>query len=174
MNKGKITDFEWYNNIGATIRFNDVVGRHPVFHMAFIRDMDKDKLTIIGVRWKYDNRIIVINNISECGTIPTPDMNYVVVSYYNANMDYKYETFILNADGSVYKKIEIPNRTHHFNSRDPWDDPTFIQDIRWIDNTKNGFTMEAVLAGTIGGCWESRLFNPDIGEFGECTGYGYD
>ena len=101
-----ITDFEWYNNLGVVVKF-DKVKYQETFQIfpddfGYVRGIGK---TTINIRWNYNGQPIVFTNVWYEGTLPTPNMDKVIVTTSELG---EYTTTIYNADGSVHKVVEMP------------------------------------------------------------------
>ena len=81
-----ITDFEWYNEKGLVIRFDDNFGENffsrfqnnPLLYHDFVYDKVEERNLQTGVRWSYNKSIIDIKNATIC-SLPTPNMDKVIV-----------------------------------------------------------------------------------------------
>ena len=81
-----ITDFEWYNEKGRVIRFDDNFGENffsrfqnnPLLYHDFVYDKVEERNLQTGVRWSYNKSIIDIKNATIC-SLQTPNMDKVIV-----------------------------------------------------------------------------------------------
>ena len=170
----KIKDFEWYNDLGETVRFteNSCLGKSLEFPDKFFLNYEKREHRPIGIKWRFEGKIIDMPNVDFKGCCPVPDMNRVIVSYDNGRVMY---SSIYNADGSKYMEINVPQRsvfnTQERTLRAPCS-PSIITDIAWVKNPKDDFTMWIELHGRTDPYWELFRFNPITGEFGESVSHG--
>lgn len=173
-NMGKIKDFEWYNDLGETVRFteNSCLGKSLEFPDKFFLNYEKREHRPIGIKWRFEGKIIDMPNVDFKGCCPVPDMNRVIVSYDNGRVMY---SSIYNADGSLYMEINVPQRTD-FNIQERAlrapNSPSVIADIAWVKNPKDDFIMWIELRGRTDPYWELFRFNPITGEFGESVSHG--
>lgn len=173
-NMEKIKDFEWYNDLGETIRFTEnlCLGKRLKFPIDFYRNSEINKFRTIGVRWKFDGKLIEIPDVELRGTCPVPDMDRVIVSY---DREHKIHSSIFNADGSKYMEINLPQRTD-FNIQERAlrapNSPSVIADILWVKNPKDDFVIWLELHGLTDPYWELFRFNPITGEFSESEDHG--
>ena len=173
-NMGKIKDFEWYNDLGETIRFTETscLGKSLEFPDNFFLNYEKREHRPIGIKWRFEGKIIDMPNVDFKGCCPVPDMNRVIVSYDNGRVMY---SSIYNADGSLYMEINVPQRTD-FNIQERAlcapNSPSVIADIAWVKNPKDDFIMWIELRGRTDPYWELFRFNPITGEFGESVSHG--
>lgn len=173
-NMGKIKDFEWYNDLGETVRFteNSCLGKSLEFPDKFFLNYEKREHRPIGIKWRFEGKIIDMPNVDFKGCCPVPDMNRVIVSYDNGRVMY---SSIYNADGSLYMEINVPQRTD-FNIQERAlcapNSPSVIADIAWVKNPKDDFVMWIELRGRTDPYWELFRFNPITGEFGESVSHG--
>lgn len=174
INMGKIKDFEWYNDLGETVRFteNSCLGKSLEFPDKFFLNYEKREHRPIGIKWRFEGKIIDMPNVDFKGCCPVPDMNRVIVSYDNGRVMY---SSIYNADGSLYMEINVPQRTD-FNIQERAlrapNSPSVIADIAWVKNPKDDFIMWIELRGRTDPYWELFRFNPITGEFGESVSHG--
>jgi len=173
-NMGKIKDFEWYNDLGETIRFTETscLGKSIEFPVDFYLNSEINEFRSIGVRWKFEEKLIDMPDVDFRGCCPTPNMNSVIVSYDRNNM---FQSSIFNADGSIYMEIDIPQRTD-FNIQERAlrapNSPSVIADIAWVKNPKDDFIMWIELRGRTDPYWELFRFDPMTAEFGVSVNHG--
>lgn len=170
----KIKDFEWYNDLGETIHFTDTscLGKSLEFPDIFFLNYEKREHRPIGIKWRFEGKIIDMPNVDYNGCCPVPAMNRVIVSY---EKDHIIHSAIYNADGSLYMEINVPQRsvfnTQERTLRAPGS-PSFIADIAWVKDPKDDFTMWIELRGRTDPYWELFRFNPITGKFGESVSHG--
>ncbi|MCQ2190391.1 MAG: hypothetical protein MJY63_01945 [Paludibacteraceae bacterium] len=170
----KLTDFEWYNDLGMTLSFKDnpCIGRRFSFPEEFYYNSEINRLRPIGIRWIFEGRVIDIPNVRKNGSCPVPTMDRVIVSYKNNHINY---SCIYNADGSLYMNLVLPQRTD-FNIQERAlrapNSPSFIADIVWVDNPKDKKTLWVELRGLADPYWELFRLDPVTGEFGESEDHG--
>ena len=171
----KITNFEWYNDQSLVKKFdkedflrNGLSFEENFWYTSSIEDFKKHT---VGIRWEdCDKGKHTVTNIKIA--LPCPTMDKILVVPEEKIGEFNYNCFLFNADGSLYKEVIVPDRVPHFKSRRGWDSPTFVRQIRWVEDANDDFSMELELCGIYDGCYEFRLFNPQTAEFGECTNYG--
>lgn len=171
---GKITDFEWYNDLGEIIHFNEnsCLGKRLEFPDSFFLNSEINEHRPIGIRWKFKGELIDMPDVDFRGCCPVPTMNRAIVTY---EREHIIHSSILNADGSLYMKINVSQRTdfdiQERALRAP-NSPSVIADIAWVKNPKDDFTMWIELHGRTDPYWELFLFNPVTGEFGKSVNHG--
>lgn len=178
-----LTNFEWYNETGRVIRFDDNIGENffsrfqnnPLFYHDFVYDKVNEKNLRTGVRWLYNNSIIDIKNAKIC-SLPTPKMDKVIVTTSELIGEYhqiKYTTTIYNADGCVYKVVEMPDPIAPFWGRGPVKgEKPDVDEAYWCKNEVNS-EFSIIMELIYHSCWEQRYFNPETGKFGDLYSYGY-
>lgn len=168
-----ITDFEWYNNLGVVVKF-DKVKYQETFQIfpddfGYVRGIGK---TIINIRWNYNGQPIVFTNVWYEGTLPTPNMDKVIVTTSELG---EYTTTIYNADGSVHKVVEMPRPIMPNLGRGPTrDEKPETSKVYWCRKKVDGYSMLIQLGYYA--AWEERYFNPETGEIGGLysnNSYGY-
>lgn len=168
-----ITDFEWYNNLGVVVKF-DKVKYQETFQIfpddfGYVRGIGK---TIINIRWNYNGQPIVFTNVWYEGTLPTPNMDKVIVTTSELG---EYTTTIYNADGSVHKVVEMPYPIMPNLGRGPTrDEKPDTSKVYWCRKKVDGYSMLIQLGYYA--AWEERYFNPETGEIGGLysnNSYGY-
>ena len=169
-----ITDFEWYNNLGVVVKF-DKVKYQETFQIfpddfGYVRGIGK---TTINIRWNYNGQPIVFTNVWYEGTLPTPNMDKVIVTTSELG---EYTTTIYNADGSLHKVVEMPRPIMPNLGRGPTrDEKPHTSEVYWCRKKVDGYTM-LIRLGYYCGAWEERYFNPETGEIGGLfsnNSYGY-
>jgi len=168
-----ITDFEWYNNLGVVVKF-DKVKYQETFQIfpddfGYVRGIGK---TIINIRWNYNGQPIVFTNVWYEGTLPTPNMDKVIVTTSELG---EYTTTIYNADGSVHKVVEMPYPIMPNLGRGPTrDEKPETSEVYWCRKKVDDYSMLIRLG--YHDAWEERYFNPETGEIGGLRSdksYGY-
>lgn len=168
-----ITDFEWYNNLGVVVKF-DKVKYQETFQIfpddfGYVRGIGK---MIINIRWNYNGQPIVFTNVWYEGTLPTPNMDKVIVTTSELG---EYTTTIYNADGSVHKVVEMPYPIMPNLGRGPTrDEKPDTSKVYWCRKKVDGYSMLIQLGYYA--AWEERYFNPETGEIGGLysnNSYGY-
>lgn len=168
-----ITDFEWYNNLGVVVKF-DKVKYQETFQIfpddfGYVRGIGK---TTINIRWNYNGQPIVFTNVWYEGTLPTPNMDKVIVTTSELG---EYTTTIYNADGSVHKVVEMPRPIMPNLGRGPTrDEKPHTNEVYWCRKKVDGYSMLIQLGYYA--AWEERYFNPETGEIGGLysnNSYGY-
>ena len=167
-----ITDFEWYNNLGVIVRFDNLNyrGTLQIFpnDFSYINGIGRNT---INVRWKYNGQTIDILNVWYKGTLPTPNMNKVIVTKFNPDI-----TTIYNADGSVHKVVEMPYPIMPNMGRGPLEgEKPDICEVYWCREKVDDYSM-LIRLDYYSGAWEERYFNPETGEIGGLynnNSYGY-
>ena len=182
-----ITDFEWYNNLGVVVKF-DKVKYQETFQIfpddfGYVRGIGK---TTINIRWNYNGQPIVFTNVWYEGTLPTPNMDKVIVTTIELLGKYhsklfgelhqkKYTTAIYNADGSVHKVVEMPYPIMPNLGRGPTrDEKPETSEVYWCRKKVDDYSMLIRLG--YHDAWEERYFNPETGEIGGLRSdksYGY-
>lgn len=168
-----ITDFEWYNNLGVVVKF-DKVKYQETFQIfpddfGYVRGIGK---TTINIRWNYNGQPIVFTNVWYEGTLPTPNMDKVIVTISELG---EYTTTIYNADGSVHKVVEMPRPIMPNLGRGPTrNEKPDTSKVYWCRKKVDGYSMLIQLGYYA--AWEERYFNPETGEIGGLysnNSYGY-
>lgn len=170
-----ITDFEWYNDKGKVVVFD--TQKYPqspiIFPNEFSYYEEENELAIIGVCWNYNGQPIVFTNVWYEGTLPTPNMDKVIVTTSELG---EYTTTIYNADGSVHKVVEMPRPIMPNLGRGPTrDEKPHTSSVDWCREKVDGYSM-LIRLGYYCGAWEVRCFNPETGEIGGLynnNSYGY-
>ena len=182
----KIIDFEWYNDNGMSLSIEEIGNldinsylRESSTHIdGFTYNSHENTHPTVGVRWKYGNKIIDINNVLLCSK-PIPSMEKVIVVM---NDEYHSST-IYNADGDIHLKLDYLCRVAPYVGKFH-DSPTFLNNIIWINKEiadywniniqtiQDGFSVIVELNGICDDCYEYRLFNPETGTLGMCLYYG--
>ena len=168
-----ITDFEWYNNLGVIVRFDNLNyrGTLQIFpkDFSYINGIGRNT---INVRWKYNGQTIDILNVWYKGTLPTPNMNKVIVTTSELG---EYTTTIYNADGSVHKVVEMPSPIMPNMGRGPVEkEKPYTSVVYWCREKVDDYSMLIKLG--YNAAWEQRYFNPETGEIGGLynnNSYGY-
>ena len=181
----KLTNFEWYNEKGRVIRFDDNFGENffsrfqnnPLLYHDFVYDKVEERNLQTGVRWSYNKSIIDIKNATIC-SLPTPNMDKVIVDISELFGEYqqiRYTTTIYNADGSVHKVVEMPRPIMPNLGRGPTrDEKPHTSEVYWCRKKVDGYSMLIQLGYYA--AWEERYFNPETGEIGGLfsnKSYGY-
>ena len=184
-----ITDFEWFNDKGVVIAFDyHKYQQMPImnFPREFYHYEEENELAIIGVRWNYKGQPIVISNVWQEGTLPTPNMDKVIVTtieilgkrhskLFGELYQKKYTTAIYNADGSVHKVVEMPYPIMPNMGRGPArDEKPDTSGLYWCREKVDDYSMLIRLG--YNAAWEQRYFNPETGEIGGLynnNSYGY-
>lgn len=171
-----ITDFEWFNDKGMVVTFDShIYQQTPTmnFPNEFSYYEEENELAVIGVRWNYNGQPIVFTNVWYEGTLPTPNMDKVIVTTFELG---EYTTTIYNADGSVHKVVEMPRPIMPNLGRGPTrDEKPDTSKVYWCRKKVDGYTM-LIRLGYYCGAWEERYFNPETGEIGGLysnNSYGY-
>ncbi len=171
-----ITDFEWFNDKGMVVTFDShIYQQTPTmnFPNEFSYYEEENELAVIGVRWNYNGQPIVFTNVWYEGTLPTPNMDKVIVTTFELG---EYTTTIYNADGSVHKVVEMPRPIMPNLGRGPTrDEKPDTSKVYWCRKKVDGYTM-LIRLGYYCGAWEERYFNPETGEIGGLfsnKSYGY-
>ena len=170
----KLTEFEWFNTLGDTVKFDEKefrTLRKTEFPTDFFRG--KEGRNIIGVKWKSDGKDIILDDVVGKSSLPTPNMDRVVVTRCIQKDDnFVYTTVIYNADGSPYLEVEMPKRTNFHCGNCIPNSPTFIADIGWTKDAQDNYSMIVELNGICDPCWEYMKFDPITGTFGESIWHG--
>jgi hypothetical protein len=185
-----ITDFEWFNDKGMVVTFDShIYQQTPTmnFPNEFSYYEEENELAVIGVRWNYNGQPIVFTNVWYEGTLPTPNMDKVIVTtiellgkrhskLFGELHQKKYTTAIYNADGSVHKVVEMPYPIMPNLGRGPTrDEKPDTSEVYWCRKKVDGYSM-LIRLGYYCGAWEVRYFNPETGEIGGLRSdksYGY-
>ena len=144
--------------------------------MLFSRDFDyyydEHKFAVVGVRWNYKGQPIVISNVWQEGTLPSPNMDKIIVTTSELG---EYKTTIYNADSSVHKVVEMPYPIMPNLGRGPTrDEKPDTNKVYWCRKKINDYSMLIKLG--YHDAWEERYFNPETGEIGGLfsnNSYGY-
>ena len=171
-----ITDFEWFNDKGVIVAFDTQKYQQMptmLFPIDFDYHYDEHRFAVVGIRWNYKGLPIVISNVWQEGTLPTPNMDKVIVTISELG---EYTTTIYNADGSVHKVVEMPRPIMPNLGRGPTrDEKPDTSKVYWCRKKVDGYTM-LIRLGYYCGAWEERYFNPETGEIGGLYSnhsYGY-
>ncbi len=128
-----------------------------------------------GVTWFYDSKkILFLEPQVELSGYPTPDMQKVIIIYPMEHILYPApgNAVIYNADGTVYRRLQTPALISDLakNARlKPF--ALFFDGVSWAKDSK-GDTITSVRIGYNRDWWESRVLNPETGEFGEVISSG--
>lgn len=170
-----ITDFEWFNDKGVVIAFDyHKYQQMPImnFPREFYHYEEENELAIISVRWKYNGQLIVFPKVRFRSSLPTPNMNKVIVTTSELG---EYTTTIYNADGSVHKVVEMPYPIMPNMGRGPVEkEKPYTTEVYWCREKVDDYSMLIRLG--YNAAWEERYFNPETGEIGGLynnNSYGY-
>lgn len=134
-----------------------------------------------GVKWEFQNRIIeILEPGRKIDGNPTADQERVVVIYPQNHPLYPCpgNAVIYNGDGSIHLHLKVPElispiakeRKLRRKNYDMINDASF-RSVNWGKDA-NGKIVTVLSIDFDWEWWESRVLNPDTGEFGECFGSG--
>jgi hypothetical protein len=134
-----------------------------------------------GVKWEFQNRIIeILEPGRKIDGNPTADQERVVVIYPQNHPFYPCpgNAVTYNGDGSIHLQLKVPElispiakeRKLRRKNYDMINDTSF-RSVNWEKNA-NGKIVTVMSIDFDWEWWESRVLNPDTGEFGECVGSG--
>lgn len=134
-----------------------------------------------GLKWEFQNKEIKFfeNPFSLFG-LPTPQLDKVILIYPYDHPKYKapQNAVIYNDDGSIYMQLKIPElisstakeRKSRIKKFNPMND-AYFRGVYWSKDGK-GNLITVVSIDFDWEWWESRVLNPETGEFGECIDSG--
>lgn len=144
--------------------------------LSFFRGQGK------GIKWEFQNRIIeILEPGKKIDGNPTADQARVVVIYPQNHPLYPCpgNAVIYNGDGTIHLQLKVPElisptanqRKLRVNKRYDIASDASFRGVSW-DKDAHGNIVTVVSIDFDWEWWESRVLNPETGEFGECVGSG--
>lgn len=130
-----------------------------------------------GIRWLYKNKTIELFD-EEYNIEGIPSINYlhIIVIYHKKTCDYPppLDASILNPDGTIFKTLKLPKLISplaaQYYKGIKYPISMYFESVQRIKiNSKSFLTMKI---GFNRDWWESRVINPETGEFGELLSSG--
>jgi hypothetical protein len=134
-----------------------------------------------GLRWDFaEKEINFFEETSNLFGLPTPDLKRVVIIYPYDHAVYPSpgNAVVYNEDGSIHLQLKIPElispiameRKLRRGNYDVQKDASF-RSVHWRKDV-DGNLITVLSINFDWEWWESRVLNPDTGEFGECISSG--
>lgn len=133
-----------------------------------------------GLKWIYQKEdVVILENNQHIKGYPSPDLLKIIAIYPidSPRFPSPNNAVIYNQDGSIYLQLNVPELiSETARERIPYMNyensvRLYFDNVGWFKDSNSNFLC-SITIGFDREWWESRVLNPETGEFGECLGSG--